>query len=330
MWEPLSRCRRYVGTGLTTIAMDISTRVATQIDRRIIKNFRYMPDELLKEEFDNLPSQQPVSQPNSDVASELADASETQAKFNPSGQVEDIFENTEKPDNLGGQAGFKVKPSTGHDINPELKPESRPQSQSVAPKPKPAVGPAFTKGPAAISRPQPASLTQDSEFDDEPVSSKKKYFIIGLIGIIIIAGTSAYWFFFRETVTETSNGQIIQEEQESFFDRVAAPIDPQSPLPVTESGNDDIISSPEPDNEIIQVNTDSDQDGLSDEEEASLGTNPLKADSDNDGLFDREEVKVYLTDPTDADTDNDGYLDGEEVVAGFNPKGTGSFLPPVR
>lgn len=41
-------------------------------------------------------------------------------------------------------------------------------------------------------------------------------------------------------------------------------------------------------------------------------------DSDNDGLSDDEE-KVYGTDPNKADTDGDGYSDGVEVKSGYNP-----------
>lgn len=58
---------------------------------------------------------------------------------------------------------------------------------------------------------------------------------------------------------------------------------------------------------------DSDGDGLSDEEESMLGTDPFNKDSDKDGLSDYEEVKIYHTDPLNPDTDFDGLLDGEEV-----------------
>ena len=70
---------------------------------------------------------------------------------------------------------------------------------------------------------------------------------------------------------------------------------------------------------------DSDGDGLSDKEEALLGTNINNADSDNDGLYDREEVKVYKTDPLNPDTDGDSYFDGSEVNDGYNPKGAGKL-----
>lgn len=48
-------------------------------------------------------------------------------------------------------------------------------------------------------------------------------------------------------------------------------------------------------------------------------------DSDNDGLTDQEEGK-YGTDPNNSDSDGDGYMDGEEVKAGYNPLGAG-LLP---
>lgn len=58
---------------------------------------------------------------------------------------------------------------------------------------------------------------------------------------------------------------------------------------------------------------DSDGDGLTDEEEAKLGTDPFNKDTDGDGLTDFEEVKTYLTNPLNPDTDFDGLKDGEEV-----------------
>lgn len=70
---------------------------------------------------------------------------------------------------------------------------------------------------------------------------------------------------------------------------------------------------------------DSDQDGLTDEEEMRLGTSPNNRDTDSDGLFDREEARVYNTDPLDPDTDRDGYIDGDEVKEGYNPNGSGKL-----
>ena len=63
---------------------------------------------------------------------------------------------------------------------------------------------------------------------------------------------------------------------------------------------------------------DTDGDGLTDEEETSLGTDPNNADSDGDGLTDGTEVTLG-TDPTLPDTDGDGFSDSEEVEEGTSP-----------
>lgn len=47
-------------------------------------------------------------------------------------------------------------------------------------------------------------------------------------------------------------------------------------------------------------------------------------DSDNDGLTNLQEA-VYKTDPNNPDTDNDGFKDGDEVKNGFNPAEEGKM-----
>jgi len=64
---------------------------------------------------------------------------------------------------------------------------------------------------------------------------------------------------------------------------------------------------------VTNLPKDSDGDGLTDDEEAKLGTDPFKADTDGDGLTDFEEVRTYKTDPLNPDTDFDGLSDGDEV-----------------
>lgn len=61
------------------------------------------------------------------------------------------------------------------------------------------------------------------------------------------------------------------------------------------------------------VAIDTDGDGLSDEEERRIGTNPGYTDTDRDGLNDYEEVKVKKTDPLSPDTDGDGVIDGDDL-----------------
>lgn len=71
-------------------------------------------------------------------------------------------------------------------------------------------------------------------------------------------------------------------------------------------------------------NVDSDGDGLTDEAELALGTNPMRWDSDFDGLNDRAELEIYGTNPANPDTDGDTLLDGWELTyqacAGLDPR----------
>ena len=60
---------------------------------------------------------------------------------------------------------------------------------------------------------------------------------------------------------------------------------------------------------------DSDQDGITDDVEVALGTDPGNEDSDGDGLLDGDEFFTVGTDPLDEDSDDDGLSDGEEVDA---------------
>ncbi|MBT8202988.1 MAG: PD40 domain-containing protein [Acidimicrobiia bacterium] len=70
--------------------------------------------------------------------------------------------------------------------------------------------------------------------------------------------------------------------------------------------------------ETTLVCPDTDGDGLDDNEEAVLGTDPANPDTDGDGLADGREIDLG-TDPLDSDTDNDGLDDGTESDLGTDP-----------
>lgn len=64
---------------------------------------------------------------------------------------------------------------------------------------------------------------------------------------------------------------------------------------------------------------DTDGDGITDDDEATLGTDSNDRDSDNDGYSDGFEI-TDGTDPMDSDTDDDGVMDGGDRCADTSPR----------
>ncbi|MBL7115661.1 MAG: OmpA family protein [Kiritimatiellae bacterium] len=63
----------------------------------------------------------------------------------------------------------------------------------------------------------------------------------------------------------------------------------------------------------VSTPTDWDGDGLSNEQEIQVGTDPCDVDSDNDGLIDAVEVQEAKTDPLNMDSDYDALTDADEI-----------------
>ena len=78
--------------------------------------------------------------------------------------------------------------------------------------------------------------------------------------------------------------------------------------------------------DISDPNADSDNDGLTNHFEATIGSNPTVADTDLDGLIDGFEASLG-TDPTKMDTDLDGFTDGMEIHFGTNPLEAATGMP---
>lgn len=194
--------------------------------------------------------------------------------------------------------------------------------------------------------------------EDNNHSKKKNSMIIILILAIVILGAAVYLVYSKLMQTSSvgelplDNSLIDQGQQ----NKVEPPIgkDEGQVIPEPEDQNDDPfidedLISPTPGQPVVPLipaELDSDGDGLTDEEEMALGTDPLNPDSDGDGLTDYDEVRVYGTDPLNPDTDGDGltdyeevmiykteplnpdsdgdgFSDGEEVLNGYNPLGDG-------
>ncbi|WP_245238035.1 Ig-like domain-containing protein [Paenibacillus etheri] len=121
-----------------------------------------------------------------------------------------------------------------------------------------------------------------------------------------------------------TDGDGIKDKEDPF------PLDPTKP---GNGGELDTDGDGIPDS----LDPDDDNDGLSDEQEIVLGTDPKKADTDGDGIKDKEDP--FPLDPTkpgnggeldtdgdgipdslDPDDDNDGLTDEQEIVLGADPK----------
>ncbi len=95
----------------------------------------------------------------------------------------------------------------------------------------------------------------------------------------------------------------------------ATPI-PDEATPAAPRAGTVLGSTPSPATPPVDDAGDADGDGLTNAQEAELGTDPNLADSDDDGINDGEEINTYGTDPLNLDTDGDQFYDGGEVIRG--------------
>lgn len=148
----------------------------------------------------------------------------------------------------------------------------------------------------------------------------KKGVIIGLVILLVLAGGGAGAYFLLRRGGDAAPATPVVEPQPTPEPQPEPTPEP-TPQPAPE---------PEPVTEPEPAAADTDGDGLTDAQEAILGTDLTKVDTDGDGLSDREEVQTYKSDPLDADSDNDGFNDGDEVKNRYNPNGPGRLgeLPP--
>jgi hypothetical protein len=212
--------------------------------------------------------------------------------------VEDILEKTEGP---------APKPPVAGIVPPmPLRPAVPPLPQM----PKSPVSSLVGTPPSPVSTGSPLPPGEPVKMETPKQGWKKVLIIAGAVVFLGVIGFSIKLFVLEKTAPVVEKPASEPEAPEANVPEVAAPptAAPEAPEAV-----------------------DSDNDGIADDEEISLGTDPRNADTDDDGLFDGEEVKVYKTNPLDKDTDKDGYFDGEEVKNGYNPLGPGKIFaaPPL-
>lgn len=121
---------------------------------------------------------------------------------------------------------------------------------------------------------------------------------------------SAGWHL---TSTDELDGYKEDENNDNYWNLSAG-----ISFPLSESNNDldgdGLTNEFEEEIGTDPMNKDTDGDGLEDGDEVNdYKTDPLNKDSDGDTLTDYEEVKTYTTNPNNKDTDGDSLMDNEEV-----------------
>ncbi|MEK7189946.1 MAG: hypothetical protein AAB666_03115 [Patescibacteria group bacterium] len=155
----------------------------------------------------------------------------------------------------------------------------------------------------------------------QPLLSKKGFIfvIVGVVVVALIAGV--IWVVVRlpkkapavaPVTAPVTQPEVIPPPAEPEV----APV-PEAVVPPTELAAPVIT---------VEPTTDTDNDGLTDTEEATAGTSAQTTDTDADGLSDYEEITLWKTNPLNPDTDGDGFSDGQEVKNGYNPNGAGKLL----
>jgi len=168
----------------------------------------------------------------------------------------------------------------------------------------------------------------------------KKLAIILIILVLGGGGVFIYFNWFQNPSAEPSTPPAITP---------ALPGNPET------SGGGETVPLEQPNPPVTpppSPNQDSDDDGLTDQEEEALGTNLKEADSDQDGLpdgwekqnnlnpldpgdahqdpdgdgLDNSQEYYYKTNPFLSDTDGDSYNDGMEVEKGYDPARAGAKL----
>ena len=131
----------------------------------------------------------------------------------------------------------------------------------------------------------------------------------------LTAGGYTMTFTLEGEMMDLTSGQ--HELSPNGYDVIQIEIEPEDSF-TDDSSIDEPVSAvvvPEPEEKL-----DTDNDGLDDQKEEMIGTDPNNPDTDGDGLKDGDEISLYGTNPLLSDTDGDGFNDGDEIDSGFDPR----------
>lgn len=143
-----------------------------------------------------------------------------------------------------------------------------------------------------------------------------------------ITDPTAAWYFVIANTAAGPDGVIDATAEAYSIDSVAMIVRELQANPYTiDSDGDGLSDGQEADLGTNPDINDTDGDGLDDGLEQTLQTNALLADTDGDGLDDLTEGTVVWTSPTVADSDGDGVSDGLEFHNGSDPLDNRQSIP---
>lgn len=223
----------------------------------------------------------------------------------PLGEPPDIFEGTESSDPIApvpaSMAAAPVIPAPSSALNAGI---LTPKAPSMS---------------APVSMETPPLMGSENTLKEPKLSHGIMVAIMTLVIAFVLLGSA--WFVYTMFNKKPADGALIP------VDTIPAVNNPSTLVNVTTTPSLDTVvstSSDAVDREIILGEAaDSDGDGLKDDREKELGTDPSNWDSDSDDLSDGEEILIWHTNPKNADTDADTYKDGAEIKSGYNPSGPG-------
>lgn len=277
---------------------------------------------------DHIPSstgKPPMNLPIADKAEDMFSSNDTRVDSPVSSSVP-----TSQPSAM--EAGV-LKPKTYSSLNEAAAvPASAPSSSDVSrsfsqPAPTSESAPFASLGSSQMSSTSmsatPSSLPTDLYTLKEPKTGR---FLFLLFAIIFICGLLflVAWWVYAYVLSAPEQHDTLPLSDAPIVDSVTPqPVDsdlvPSDITPTVDELDDALLFG-----QLV----DSDGDGLDDQREIGIGTDPDNWDTDADQLSDGDEVIIWKTDPLRPDTDGDGYVDGAEVRSGYSPTGPGKIFNP--
>ncbi len=247
----------------------------------------------------------------------------------PFGEPQDIFANTEgSSGSVPPLSSAEMPPLGGNALPPQTSALEagilQPKVSNLPPSP----GMSLPNQPNAGNGNSLGGIPMDNTIKEPRLSHGIMVTIMVVVVGFILIGSG--WFVYRVFTKDTTEPEVSPLED--------VPLENETPVtvPIITPPLEEVItptsSSDAVDQEIILGESiDSDGDGVKDNREVEIGTNPSNWDTDNDELSDGEELLIWHTNPKSDDSDGDTYKDGTEVKAGYNPSGPGRLaeMAPV-